>query len=95
MVQPEKAGFHAVVSGRVQGVGFRYSAVREARDLDVSGTVENLPDGSVAVFAEGDIVKLQRFLAWLRKGPPGAYVRDVQVEWVAFTGTHARFDVEF
>ncbi|MGA2976967.1 MAG: acylphosphatase [Spirochaetia bacterium] len=95
MGQPEKAGFRAVVIGRVQGVGFRYSAVREARELDVSGTVANLPDGSVAVFAEGDAVKLQRFLAWLRKGPPGAYVRDVQVEWVAFTGAHARFDVEF
>jgi acylphosphatase len=89
------AAFRAVVTGRVQGVGFRYSAVREARGLGVLGRVANLPDGSVEVAAEGDPLRLKQFLAWLHKGPPGAYVRDVAVMWAPPTGSYTRFDVEF
>ena len=89
------AAFCAVVTGRVQGVGFRYSAVREARSLGIRGMVANLPDGSVKVSAEGDLLRLQRFLAWLHKGPPGAHVRDVEVSWAPPTGSFPRFDVEY
>lgn len=85
----------AVVRGRVQGVGFRYSAVREARRLGLRGTVANLPDGSVGVEAEGDRAVLEGFLAWLRRGPPGAHVRDVDVQWRDATGRFAGFDVAF
>jgi acylphosphatase len=85
----------AVVVGRVQGVGFRYSAIREARRLGVRGTVANLADGSVEVVAEGAIDALERFLTWLRKGPPGARVQDVHVEWIPYSGRFTDFDVEF
>ena len=88
------AAFHAVVTGRVQGIGFRYSAVHEARSLGILGTVANLPDGSVEVSAEGNLHSLQRFLAWLRKGPPGARIHDVEVSWAPPTGSYTRFDVE-
>jgi acylphosphatase len=91
----EQASFRAIVVGRVQGVGFRYSAVREARGLGLTGSVSNLPDGSVEVFAEGEQTRLERFLRWLHKGPSGAYVRDVQVQWGPFTGRHSDFGVEF
>jgi acylphosphatase len=89
------AAFHAVVSGRVQGVGFRYTAVRQARALGIAGLVANLPDGSVAVDAEGSAADLDRMLAWLRRGPPGAYVREVLVDWVPWTGRFRGFDVDF
>ena len=95
---PEGAGascFHAVVSGRVQGVGFRYSAVRQARALGLTGTVANRYDGSVEVHAEGPPAALERFLAWLNRGPPGAHVRGVDVQWRASTGRFADFDVDF
>jgi len=87
--------FRALVIGRVQGVGFRYSAIREARRLGINGTVSNLPDGTVEVMAEGDADRLARFASWLRRGPPGAHVRDLQIEWIAFSGRYADFEVEF
>jgi acylphosphatase len=79
----------------VQGVGFRYSAIHEARRLGIRGTVANLPDGSVEVVAEGETDRLERMAAWLRKGPPGSHVRDLQFEWIPFTGRYADFEVLF
>lgn len=92
---PGKASFHAVVTGRVQGVGFRYSAVRQARALGLQGTVSNRFDGSVEVEAEGAPPALERFLSWLNRGPPGAHVREVQVDWRPPTGRFRDFDVDF
>jgi acylphosphatase len=92
---PESASFLAVVTGRVQGVGFRYSAVRRARELGLFGTVSNRADGSVEVRAEGKMKDLERMLEWLQRGPPGAHVRDVQADWLPWTGRYSDFDVEF
>ena len=90
-----KKAFRALVIGRVQGIGLRYSAIHEARRLGVNGTVANLPDGNVEVVAEGDADRLARFVSWLRRGPPGAHVRDLQIQWTPFTGRYADFEVEF
>jgi acylphosphatase len=57
------------IRGRVQGVGFRYSAVRAARAYNISGFVRNEGDGSVYIEAEGDELNLELFLEWCRKGP--------------------------
>ncbi|MCU1440067.1 MAG: acylphosphatase [Rhodoglobus sp.] len=70
----------AKVSGRVQGVGFRWSARSEARRLGVAGFVRNLPNGSVEVEAEGDEPAVDAMLDWLAHGPPGALVDDVTTE---------------
>ena len=91
----EKAGFQAIDTGRVQGVGYRWAAARAARTLRVCGSVSNRWDGSVEIQAEGDTASLQRFLDWLREGPPGARVRDVQITWLPFRGAFDAFDVEF
>ena len=93
--EPGNAAFRAVVAGRVQGVGFRYSAVRQARALGIAGSVANRPDGSVEVVAEGDAASLEGMLAWLRRGPPGAHVREVQVDWLSWTGRFRGFEIEF
>ncbi len=95
MSGPESRACRAVVHGRVQGVGFRYSAIRQARALGIRGTVANRMDGSVEVCAEGDADALARFIAWLEKGPPGARVREVAVEWVPYSGRYADFDVDY
>ncbi|HET6451514.1 MAG TPA: acylphosphatase [Spirochaetia bacterium] len=89
------AAFRAVVSGRVQGVGFRYSTIRRARALHLYGAVSNQADGSVAVTAEGPRSSLEELLAWLSHGPPGAHVRDVTVDWVPWSGRYRDFEVEF
>jgi acylphosphatase len=93
--QPHRAAFQAVVTGRVQGVGYRYTAVRQARALGITGTVANRADGGVDVRAEGARPDLERFCEWLRHGPPGAHVRDVQVEWTTASGRFDDFEVQF
>ncbi|MDR1420687.1 MAG: acylphosphatase [Treponema sp.] len=70
------AAFTALVEGRVQGVGFRYSCRHEARRLGLNGWVRNT-GGGVEVQAEGPRKKLDLFLEWLRVGPPGARVDSV------------------
>ncbi len=95
MDRPEARAFRAVVHGRVQGVGFRYSAIREAERLGVRGSVRNTARGDVEVFAEADGAVLALFAAWLKQGPPGARVRSVDLDWVNPTGRHEGFEVEF
>lgn len=63
------------ISGRVQGVGFRYFAERAAGETGVTGWARNLADGSVEVHANGSPAQLSDFEARLRKGPPRADVR--------------------
>lgn len=75
-----KAAFFATVSGRVQGVGFRYSAYNEARRLGLSGWVRNTAYGEVDVWAEGGEDAAERFLDWLKRGPPYACVERVDVD---------------
>ena len=83
----------AVVRGRVQGVGFRYSTLNHARGLSLSGWVANRPDGAVELVAEGPRETLERLLAYVRHGPPGAVVRGVDAEWQTALGEFADFDV--
>ena len=70
-----------VVRGRVQGVGFRYFTLDAARNRGLTGTVENRPDDSVAVQADGERDDLERFLEDLRRGPPFARVEAIEMEW--------------
>jgi acylphosphatase len=70
----------AVVSGRVQGVGFRFFAARAAMKAGVVGWVRNLPDGRVETIVEGSDDAVERYLGELRKGPLGSRVTDVAVE---------------
>ena len=72
--------FYARVCGRVQGVGFRHSAFREAGRLKLSGWVRNASNGDVEVWAEGQPEKLAQFLVWLRRGPDYSRVDSVEKE---------------
>ena len=85
---------HAVaqVSGRVQGVGFRWWTMRQARRHAVAGSAVNLADGRVQVHAEGPPAAVQALLADLRRGPPSARVSAVSVQWEAPSG-RSGFDV--
>lgn len=72
-----------VISGKVQGVGYRYFASRVARELKLAGWVRNLPDGRVEALASGPVARLKRFDTELRIGPPRAEVTAVHVEEAA------------
>ena len=69
-----------IVSGQVQGVGFRYATKRVAERLRLSGWVRNLPGGEVEILATGDPPQLAEFESWLRAGPEYARVSGVAVK---------------
>ncbi len=85
--------FRAIVSGRVQGVGYRASAAHEGRRSGLTGWVRNRPDGTVEVDAQGDETVLEAFLVYLRQGPMGARVKMVDVEWLAAAPTLGPFEI--
>lgn len=70
---------HLFVRGRVQGVGFRWHTRSEALALGLAGWVRNLPDGRVEAWVEGEPAALERFLAWIRRGPPAARVEALEI----------------
>ena len=68
---------HVTVSGTVQGVGYRHATVRRAHMLGAKGWVQNLPNGTVEALVQGTADQVDHMLEWLRRGPPGADVREV------------------
>ena len=93
MIETDKARFHAIVKGYVQGVGFRYFVLDEAVAMGVSGWVRNLWNGDVEVLAEGERDALDKLLGVLRRGPRAAHVEGVDVEWGEFKGEFKSFSV--
>ena len=75
------ARLDALVVGRVQGVGFRYFVIREARRLGLDGWTANEADGGVRVVADGPRETLEVLLDALREGPPASVVQRVVVNW--------------
>jgi acylphosphatase len=82
-----------VVSGRVQGVGFRYFTQAAAVRAGIGGWVENLPDGRVAIAAEGEAEAVERFERDIRHGPPGARVDHLEITAATPNGQQAGFSI--
>lgn len=85
---------HVVVSGRVQGVGYRQGCRQTARRLDLVGWVRNLADGRVELFAQGPEESVDRLLDWVWAGPSGARVTGVESDVVATDGTLTDFFIQ-
>jgi acylphosphatase len=85
----------AVVSGRVQLVMYRDFATRKARGLKLVGEVQNLPDGTVRVVAEGEREKLNLYVEKLRQGSLLAHVEEVSVSWLPATHTFTAFSIHY
>ena len=84
---------HLLVSGRVQGVGFREFTRRTALRVGVGGWVRNLSDGRVEVVADGERPALDALVSAVSSGPPGALVRDVRQDWQPFPGQEKEFEI--
>ena len=82
---------HLYVTGYVQGVFFRQSMARLARDSGATGWVRNLPDGRVEAVIEGHTDAVERIVEWSRSGPPHATVERIELEWEAFLGEFSDF----
>ena len=89
----ERSRLHAYVTGRVQGVGYRFFVLETAHDLSLVGWARNLPDRRVEVVAEGERSQLERLVADLLEGPRGAHVTDVDIAWVEPTGEFDAFRI--
>jgi len=77
---------HVVVHGAVQGVFFRAETRDRARSLGLAGWVRNVPDGTVEAVFEGDDERVESMVDWCRRGPAGARVEEVEVEWAEVRG---------
>ena len=86
---------HVSWSGRVQGVGFRYTAESAALALKLVGWVRNLPDGRVEAVCEGPESRLRAFLEKVRTGPMAQYIQRVQTTWEEATREFRGFQVRF
>jgi len=86
---------HATATGLVQGVGYRYFAMRLARNYGITGWVRNRDDGSVELEAEGEEAVIKAFIKDLGMGPHGADVSGVRVERIEPTGEEKSFTVRF
>jgi acylphosphatase len=95
MDQNEIEELHAIVQGRVQGVGFRYFVVEQAQRLGLRGYVRNESEGDVEVVAQGTRQILEQLLVALQRGPSAAQVQEVQSTWrettLHISGFHIRF----
>ena len=91
MSEPRR--LQVLLAGRVQGVGFRFFAVEQARRRGLTGWVRNRAGGQVEVLAEGAEEDLLDFLAALREGPPLAWIRSLAADWAPAAGEFARFEV--
>lgn len=84
---------HLIISGRVQGVFFRASTQKMARNLNLTGWVKNLPSGDVEVVAEGEEKNLKKLAAWCVIGPEAASVTNVQESWGEATEEFSEFRI--
>lgn len=87
-----KVNFAVTVTGRVQGISFRYYAAKQADQLGVTGWVRNNPDGSVSLEIEGESALVDHMLAWCRHGPPFAQVTDISIH-PGQIKNHSSFDI--
>jgi acylphosphatase len=95
MSKADKARVCIYVGGEVQGVGFRYYALRVAEELGLKGYVMNLHDGRVVAEAEGDREALGKFVSRMKVGPRSAHVTDHEVAWGQYTGEFRSFEVRY
>ena len=83
------------VSGRVQGVGFRWFVLRRARSLEITGWVKNCSDGSVEIRAEGTQAALESLESLLNKGPAGSMVQQVLSRDAGTVRRYQEFDIVY
>jgi len=89
----EKVRAHILVSGLVQGVFFRGYTRQKAQELNLTGWVQNLPDGSVEAVFEGDRENIEKMINWAKIGPHSAQVADLKMDLGEYKGEFNSFQI--
>ena len=89
------ANAHMVISGLVQGVGYRWFVMRKAQEYNLTGYVSNLYNGDVEVEVEGHRPMILDFIKELKIGARSAHVTDMKIDWGQYQGEYKSFDVKF
>ncbi|MBI3872894.1 MAG: acylphosphatase [candidate division Zixibacteria bacterium] len=84
-----------LVTGVVQGVGYRYSVARRAKECQITGWVKNRSDGSVEIEAVGARGMLEEFLRYVRVGPPASHIAGLQTQWFDDEPVYKDFNIRF
>jgi len=95
MSEPNTMRIYARIVGRVQGVSFRAYTLRKARELGLTGWVQNTTTGDVATVAEGTYSSLLDFEKFLREGSPSSHVVSVNSLWQDATGEFDNFQIRY
>jgi len=88
-----KKSYQVIISGIVQGVAFRFSAVRKAKQLGVNGWIKNRIDGKVETRVEGEENTVNLMVSWLKKGPIQSKVADIDVNELNYKGEFNSFEI--
>lgn len=84
---------HVYISGRVQGVGYRYSTYTQALKIGIKGWVRNIYDGRVEAIFEGEEEVVEKMLEWCKNGPPMSYVSDIELHKQPYSGEFTSFKI--
>lgn len=76
--------YKILITGRVQQVGFRFFTQQKAQELEISGSVQNIPNGDVIVIAYGQEKGMLAFISWLHRGPSRSHITHVELQEIAF-----------
>ena len=82
-----------IVGGLVQGVGFRYFALRSAMKLNIKGYVKNLYSGEVLAVVEGEKINIMEFFEQMKLGPSHAYVKSFSIMWTTYNAEFSSFEI--
>jgi len=88
-----KIEIHAIVKGRVQGVGFRWTVLKHASDIGIKGTVKNLSDGSVEIIAQGTQTDLENLLENIQKDSGIAKITSISKTVRPVSQQHSQFQI--
>lgn len=78
--QDQLIRYHVLVSGKVQGVGYRMSVLQAANKFNLNGWVRNLPDGKVEAIFEGNLIELEQMIRWCHQGNSPAVIQDIAIQ---------------
>jgi acylphosphatase len=91
----ELVSAHLLISGLVQGVGYRWFVMKKANEYDLNGYVRNLYTDDVEVEVEGERSLIINFVKELEVGPRSAHITDIKIQWAEYKGEYKNFDIKF